>query len=318
MLRTVLVPLDGSALAERALPYAARLARTAGAKLILVRAAAATPLPGTEPITADRTATLGAEVELESIANRWRHTGLAVATRAYCDAADVAILAAAREYHVDLIVMATHGRSGLSRLIYGSVAEAVLRAAPVPVLLVPAQYAASWPADRPLRVLAALDGSPLAERALGPVGELAAAVGAELLLTQVVEFPAPMLTDGAVYEPDWDEDEELVAARQYLEDVAADLRTAGLKVQTQAVAGPPWLAGQAAGVLAATAEQEAVDLIALATHGRGGLARLVMGSVATGVLHRTRAPLLLVGPAATAPRIAPLRAAEVAGIATPG
>jgi nucleotide-binding universal stress UspA family protein len=318
MLRTILVPLDGSALAERALPYAAGLARTARAKLVLVRATAATPLPGTEPVAAGRAATLGAELELENIADRWRHAGLTVESRAYCDAADVAILAAAREYDADLIVMSTHGRSGLSRWVYGSVAEAVLRAAPVPVLLVPALYAGAWPADRPLRLLVALDGSPLAEGVLGPAGELAAALDAELLLTQVVEQPVPMLTDGAMYVPDWDEAEELVSARQYLEDAAADLRAAGRRVRTQAVAGPPSVVGQAAAVLTATAEKEAVDTIAMATHGRGGLARMMMGSVATGVLHRARVPLLLLGPAAAAQRIAPLRAAEVAGIATPG
>ena len=163
-----------------------------------------------------------------------------------------------------------------------------------------------------------LDGSTIAEAALGPIGELAAALGAELLLTQVVELPVPMLTDGAVYVPDWDPEEALVSARQYLEDTAADLRAAGRTVRTLAVAGPPSVVSQAARVIADTAAQEGADVIAMATHGRGGLARLVMGSVATGVLQQASVPLLLVRPAAAERRSTGPRAAEVAGIGTAG
>ena len=77
------------------------------------------------------------KAELGVIADRLRADGLTVQTQAYYDAADTAILAAARQKQADLIVMSTHGRSGLNRWVYGSVADAVLRVAPIPVLLVP-------------------------------------------------------------------------------------------------------------------------------------------------------------------------------------
>jgi nucleotide-binding universal stress UspA family protein len=204
MLRTILVPQDGSVLAEQAIPYAVRLARSTGATIVLVRATAASPLPGADAGVTERAAIARAEAELGAIADRLRDDGLTVNTHVFYDAADTAILTAARQEDADLIVMSTHGRSGLNRWVYGSVADAVMRAAPVPVLLVPATCTTTWAAERPLRLLVPLDGSAIAEAALGPVGELATALGAELLLTQVVELPVPMLTDGAVYIPDWD------------------------------------------------------------------------------------------------------------------
>src|SRR4051812_30272350 len=105
MLRTILVPQDGSILAEQALPCAARLARSAGAKIILVRATAARPLPGMDPAVAARAAAARAAADLAVLAERLHATGLIVATRGYAEAADVAILNAAREYDADLIVM---------------------------------------------------------------------------------------------------------------------------------------------------------------------------------------------------------------------
>jgi nucleotide-binding universal stress UspA family protein len=318
MLRTILVPQDGSVLAEQAIPYAVRLARSTGATIVLVRATAASPLPGADAGVTERAAIARAEAELGAIADRLRDDGLTVNTHVFYDAADTAILTAARQEDADLIVMSTHGRSGLNRWVYGSVADAVMRAAPVPVLLVPATCTTTWAAERPLRLLVPLDGSAIAEAALGPVGELATALGAELLLTQVVELPVPMLTDGAVYIPDWDPEEELVSARQYLEDTAAGPRATGCTVRTEAIAGPLSVVGQAARVIADTAAQEDVDVIAMATHGRGGLARLVMGSVATGVLQRASVPLLLVRPAAVERRNTGITAAEAAGIGTAG
>jgi len=318
MLRTILVPQDGSILAEQAIPYAVRLARRTGATIVLVRAIAASPLPGVEVGVAERAAITRAEGELGAIADRLRDDELSVQTHIDYDAAATAILAAARQKHADLIVMSTHGRSGLNRWVYGSVADAVVRAASIPVLVVPTTCTTPWATERPLRLLVPLDGSTIAEAAVGPIGELAAAVGAELLLTQVVEMPVPMLTDGAVYVPDWDPEEELVSARQYLEDTAAGPRAAGCTVRTLAIAGPLSVVGQAARVIADTAATEGADVIAMATHGRGGLARLVMGSVATGVLQQATVPLLLVRPAAVERRNARTTAAEVAGIGAAG
>jgi nucleotide-binding universal stress UspA family protein len=290
---TILVPLDGSPLADRALPYAATLARSSHARLALVRAALAHTLPGVDPSEAQVTVVQRAERELEATAERLRSEGLTVETHVYYDEAARAIVDAAEQATVDLVVMSTHGRGGIGRWVYGSVADRVLRRVAAPVLLVPAAADPLRTSDAPLRILVPLDGSTLAEEVLGEVRSLAAARGAELLLLRVVEPLAPIEADGAGYLVlAQEEAAELAEAGSYLERVAARLRAGGLMVATQAVLG------EALPTVAATASECQADLIAMATHGRGGLARLVLGSVAAGVLHRTRTPLILVRPTA--------------------
>jgi nucleotide-binding universal stress UspA family protein len=302
MLKTILVPLDGSRLAEQAIPYASRLARSTGARLVLAQATLTEPLPGQAELVARAAATRRAEIELDVLVNRLRQEGLAVEARVYCEDAATAILDAATQEAADLIVMSTHGRSGLGRWIYGSVADRVLRTALIPVLLVPAACSGEWTTARPLRILVPLDQSPLAEEALGPASELAQALGAELLLLQVLEYPLPAVADGATYLPPLDQDADLAAARQYLEDLAVALRADGQTVTTLAVAAAPSPVGQAVATIAAVAHDERVDAVVMATHGRGGLARLVMGSVATGVLQHATVPVLVVRPAAVQAR----------------
>ncbi len=298
MLQTILVPLDGSRLAEQALPYAMRLARSSGGRLVLVQATLTEPLPGQAELVARAAATRRAEIELDVLVDRLRGEGLTAEARVYYENAATAILDAAAQEDADVIVMSTHGRSGLGRWIYGSVADRVLRTAPIPVLLVPAACAGNWPTDRRLRVLVPLDGSPLAEEALGPAGELAQALGAELLLLQVLEYPLPLAGDSAGYVPFWDQDADLAAARRYLDEVAGALRAEGRTVAVLAVAAPPSSVGQAVTTIATVSRDEQAAAIVMATHGRGGLARLAMGSVGTGVLQHATVPVLLVRPAA--------------------
>ena len=160
-----------------------------------------------------RAAIARAKAELGVIADRSRADGLTVQTQAYYDAADTAILTAARQKQADLIVMSTHGRSGLNRWVLKRKRSRRHPACcPHPRAAGPDDVYDPMGAQRPLRLLVPLDGSTIAEAALGPIGELAAVLGAELLLTQVVELPVPMLTDGAVYMPDWDPEEVLVSA----------------------------------------------------------------------------------------------------------
>ena len=302
MVRTILVPLDGSRLAEQAVPYAMRLARSTGARLVLVEATLTEPLPGQSELMARAAVTRRAEIELDVLVDRLRQEGLAAEARVYYEDAATAIVDAATQETADLIVMSTHGRSGLGRWIYGSVADRVLRTAPIPVLLVPAPCSGEWTTARPLRILVPLDQSPFAEEALGPASELAQALGAELLLLQVLEYPLPAVADGATYLPPLDQDADLAAARQYLEDVAVAPRADGQTVTTLAVTAPPSPVGQAVATIAAVAHDEPVDALVMATHGRGGLARLVMGSVATGVLQHAIVPVLVVRPAAVQAR----------------
>jgi nucleotide-binding universal stress UspA family protein len=134
-----------------------------------------------------------------------------------------------------------------------------------------------------------------------------------LVLLRVVEPVLPVAADGLYYARPFDETAALAAAQAELEQVAAGLRAQGWTVEVQTVLGYP------ASSIAAIAAEAAVDAIAMATHGREGVARLVLGSVATGVLQRSHVPLLLVRSravprAATTPRTVPEPAAEARGV----
>jgi acetoin utilization protein AcuB len=134
--RRILVPLDGSTLAEAALPRAADLARRSGAGLYLLRAVEVATFPGVDPTEAQVRAVREAEGYLADVQQRLVKAGHAdVETSAWYGPAAYAIVEAARTRDVDQIVMTTHGRSGLGRLVLGSVAESVLRGTTTPVLL---------------------------------------------------------------------------------------------------------------------------------------------------------------------------------------
>jgi nucleotide-binding universal stress UspA family protein len=134
----ILVPLDGSLLAEAALPKAAELVgHHSRATLILLRAVEATTLPGADPIDAQVSVVHEAEDYLETVAARLRADGVpGVKTSVWYGSAAPSILEAARMTKPDLIMMSTHGRSGFRRLVLGSVAESVLRGASMPVFLI--------------------------------------------------------------------------------------------------------------------------------------------------------------------------------------
>ena len=134
----ILVPLDGSFFAEAALPKAVELIRSnPDATLILLRAAEVTTLPGVDPIDAQVSVVREAEDYLETVAARLREEGLPrVRTSVWYGAAAPSILEAARLAKPDLIMMSTHGRSGFGRLVFGSVAESVLRDTRTPIFLI--------------------------------------------------------------------------------------------------------------------------------------------------------------------------------------
>jgi nucleotide-binding universal stress UspA family protein len=135
-LRKILVPLDGSRLAEAALGEAIELSRS-GAALVLLRAAEAARVPLADPTEAQVAVVREAEAYLDAVAERARAAGVAnVETSVWYGRADDAIVEAARVRDIDLIVMSSHGRSGLGRLVFGSVAESVLRGTTTPILLI--------------------------------------------------------------------------------------------------------------------------------------------------------------------------------------
>jgi nucleotide-binding universal stress UspA family protein len=290
-MRTLLVPLDGSELATRALPYAATLARMTRGRVMLVHVG-----PVTTIHEGGRSTTTAASDDVQSLlteAAEWlRDQGVDSQATVVDGEVPPTILRVAREHGASLIVMSTHGRSGLGRVLYGSVADRVVHEAALPVVLVPAAAEVAWPDEGPLRILLPLDGSDPAERALGPLGELAGAIGAELVLLRVVE-PARPAVQRVGFPPTYavptapDPEPELAAARDYLEDVAARLRGKSPVVGVRAEVGSP------ATTITALARAEQAHLVAMATHGRGGLTRLVMGNVATGTLQHATTPVLL-------------------------
>ena len=136
-LKTILVPLDGSPVAEAALAPAVALAREAGAKLVLLRAAEAHTLPTADPIEAQVDVMREAQEYLARTRARVAGAGVAdVEVSAWYGPPVEAIVEAARYREADLIVMSSHGRSGVARLIMGSVAERVLRSTRVPILVI--------------------------------------------------------------------------------------------------------------------------------------------------------------------------------------
>jgi nucleotide-binding universal stress UspA family protein len=158
-LDTILVPVDGSALAESAITTAVEIARPGASTIILMRAAEARTLPGVDPTEAQVQVVGEAERYLAGVVERLARQGVAnVETSVWYEPAAAAIIDAARLRKADLIVMTTHGRSGVGRLILGSVAESVLRGTTVPVLLLrapkapiepPAGMAQAWPVKVP-------------------------------------------------------------------------------------------------------------------------------------------------------------------------
>jgi nucleotide-binding universal stress UspA family protein len=307
MYRTVLVPLDGSPLAEQALPFARGLVRRTGGRLVLVRCAGAGPSLVRDLAVAQAEAVAEATVYLQGVAGLvpaspalggWPAEPGAGAGEteigvAYGAAAE-GILAEAAWRRADAIVMTACGRSGVGRWHFGSVADAVVRRAEVPVLLVPAAGAGAqnaWTSDHALRILVPLDGSPSAEEVLDALRALAGATRVRVLLLRVVEprLPWPVVADARA-EPAFDLTAEVVAARRYLETVADALRPTGAAVAVCATVGYP------EAEIAAQAHKGHVDLVAMTTWGRSGPARAGLGSVAAAAVQLAGIPLLLVRP----------------------
>lgn len=292
--RSVLVPLDGSPLSELALIFAEALARKCEARLILLRAVVPYTFGGTQESEARAKATTEAQRYLGRLVDGLAGRGIeAVAAVPYGEAAP-SIVEEARLRAVDFIAISTHGRGGLGRLVYGSVTEGVLATSPAPVLLVRA-----WQAQGGLtsfversKVLVPLDGSAFAEEALPIAEQLAGTLDAELVLLRVVYPPSPTLTQEWMVASYLAEELEVgeSAARQYLEGVAGRLTDGGRRVTTEVRVGTP-------AAVIADAGADAAFLV-MATHGRTGADRLLMGSVANVVVRRGEVPLMLVGPAA--------------------
>jgi nucleotide-binding universal stress UspA family protein len=318
MFRTIAVPLDGSPAAEGALAYALALAKPVGAKVELVHvhracrpgeALEALPIYGWQGIVgydndADAAATGNELDELRGLAFSLT-TGAEVPTDVKVLHGSVAdeIVAYAHAAGVDLIVLARHGGGGVRRSWLGGVAEAVVRRSTTPVLLVrAADDGAVAPADAQVRrILVPLDGSAFSEAVIRPAMRVALASGAEVTLLRVVR-PG--------YVPSFLHSELPPSPEEYLETLREALpRELGV-VETRVLTdSEPALA------IVEEAEENGYDLVAMATHGQGGVRSMLLGSTADRVLHGTRIPLLLFRPQHVL-AVAPLRSRTGALAAT--
>jgi nucleotide-binding universal stress UspA family protein len=271
----VLVPLDGSELAEAILPLLEGGEPLWGSEILLVRSLSAETSP-------ESSAETEAGDYLARQARRLERTGLRVRCEVWHGDPSQAIVNAAARGRVDLIAMTTHGWRGLDRLRFGSVAESVVRNTRVPVLLVRGHL--RWPADRSPRILVPLDGSALSAAVLTVVARLGVSRHAVVELLHVFETHA----SGVDLPPSLNAaDRQRAAARNYLERVAARLTGKWLEVE------PVVLEGPAARTIAQRVVDGGADLVAMTTHGRSGVARLLLGSVAEQVLRTADVPVLL-------------------------
>ena len=315
-IRTIMVPLDGSEFSEQALPTACAIADESGARLRLVHVHQSPSLPldpasASSYTTAELVIRMGEGAYLQKVRAQLRWEGRVVSAMTVRGGVVApALIEHAREIEADLVVMATHGRGPLQRFWLGSVADGMVRASDVPVLLVRPKEGESrcTPAHLIHRILVPLDGSPLAEQALSPAGALAQAVGAELDLVQVVRPVLPGV-DPAIPLPS-SHGQELTAhararAQGYLHGVAEHYRQRGIGVCTSVGIGLDPIE-----VLLERARAPQYDVLALATHGRGGVRRLALGSVADKLVRAAEIPVLVYRPVKR-PGSAPRRRAIV-------
>ncbi|MEW5985515.1 MAG: universal stress protein, partial [Chloroflexota bacterium] len=289
MLDKILVPLDGSELAERALDPAYALAQKRGGEVILLRvpveaAMLGTHLSGFGFVGSDPTVPMfhhDADEYMSVIRRQRPPTGFTLHTRVIDgDVAGVIVDTAADE-RVDLLIMSTHGYSGFTRWMLGSVTERVLHSASCPVLAVRS--------SRPIQnVLVTLDGSALAEQALAPALEIAHRLGSQATLLTAVPKKASQDEEAGRHHAFSSPDE----AAAYLQDAVTKHTRPGLSIQTEVRVGP------AASTILSYVERHGTDLLAMATHGYTGVRRWVYGSVTDRVVRGAHCDLLVVRPPA--------------------
>ncbi len=293
MYRQIMVPLDGSTFAEAALPLALALSRTTKATLHLVTVVEATPVFGSaewESGAKERSEYLSSVSERVS-----GHAGVNTALRT--GPVVETLLAEARAREADVVVMATHGRGALSRAWLGSVADRFLHQADGPVILIrPEEGEAppTTPVDGFNTLLVPLDGSELSECALEHATEFGELFGSAYHLTRVISYPLDVTSSYVPHMVQMNRTmlaDAKAGAAEYLEGHAERMRRHGLRVTTSVA-----VHSQAGRAILAEAEAVGCDAIAMATHGRSGIGRAILGSAADKVLRGTHVPLLLYRP----------------------
>ncbi|MCC6312892.1 MAG: universal stress protein [Thermomicrobiales bacterium] len=293
---TLLVPLDGSQMANQAVPFAAAMAGP-DARFVLLRVLASTG-PIEEMLTPERSAEVRGAAENEALRSLEdarmllpadANVELSVVSGNPADA----IVATAASRGIGAIVVATHARGAVGRWVFGSVADRIARASSVPVLIVRAAPDAALVRDIAFRrVVVPLDGSQLALDALRPAAAIARAHDLPILLLTAVDLArltpmAPavaMPIPGNIYEEMYEEITD--AAHAALKEAAANPCVAGLAVTTEVRVGSPFVAIETV--------VNPGDVIVLTSHGRSGVRRWLLGSVAEQLVRDSPAPIVIV------------------------
>jgi nucleotide-binding universal stress UspA family protein len=291
---TVVIPLDGSELSERALGLGTALATAIDGSIDLVYVVEEPFLAELAPgrMDADRDS---AQEYLDGVARRLDDR-VSVSTRVLYGRAADELLTLAEDEPRAVLVMSSHGRGGIGRIMFGSVTDKVLRGAAVPVAIVRNEGLA--PDARLSNLIVPLDGSDLAEAALAEAVEFTLAFNATIHLVRVIEpfwrssymaFVPEIAYPSSEYVAEVEQQLE-TEARVYLDNIAQRLRTQGLSVTWEVRSGRP------VDEIVRTAETIGADLIVMSTHGRGGVRRWAFGSVTNEVLHRAETPVLAIPP----------------------
>lgn len=311
MFKRILVPLDGSALAETAIPVVARLARASGGTILLAQVAAIPVMYesyGAASVIGEMVdnEVQDAEDYLQGVKAFEELAGIQVEASVLVGAPAQTLLSMATMFKADLIVMTSQGKTGVKRWILGSVAQKIARHSSIPVLVLretDTMPAGTGYADSPVRALVTLDGSVLAKAALEPAAQLVAALSSpnqgELHLLRVVKplaFDEKKANAGYIRQA---QEQWLHKAKIYMESVVEHLREGPIGKLNLAIT---WsvIPGEDVAETIVEAGKGTVagryDMIAMATHGRTGMQHWVLGSVTERVLSGTHLPLMIVRP----------------------
>jgi len=277
-IQRILVPLDGSPFAEEALRLAQTFSSPQNSRLVLVSVLQTTGVPRSIPFLQSGHGQDGNLLEyeqyLQRVAGKLGQTGEHIEIVAVTGNIVEEITKTAQQQAVDLLIMSTHGRSGVGRAVIGSVADRVINQINIPTLLIRPEIGEPLPSPNFAKILITLDGSTEAEQVLPFANVVASRSNSQIILLSV---PDELQTQT--------QQDNL---RQYLETMALSLHTTGVPTKILVAGSSPGY------TIVEVAKSEAVDLIMLATHGRRGFARLMLGSVADTVVHHAQQPVFLV------------------------
>lgn len=309
MFKHILVPLDGSGRAEQALPVAARLAHASSAMITLIRVVdtspASSPSAGAKPIliqTVSETDIRFAQSYLDSIAASDLFTHIHVETRTVAGLISPTILSEATTQQADIIVLCSHGLTGVSRWALGSVAEKIARFGTIPTLVLH-EGGPTLDKAASVHVLVPLDGSSQSETALAPAAQLASALstperGALQLLHVVKPASNAQVSTGMTSEAQ-ESPASIRMAKQYLDSTIGNVVSTDSKLAVSSLvvsnSDVAHTIVQEAEHGSGNATRNAV-IIAMTAYGNNGPQRWTLGSITERVLHSTRLPLFIVQP----------------------